>query len=88
MTEEYASLMAGWVADDTARRKMLTDANHFGLYSEEVGSTRQQFGNFFQAFTRISRSAPRATSTVNSAGTVIGESSDTLAKTKMRRSRT
>ena len=85
VTEEYASLMAGWVADGYGGAE---DANHLGLYAEEIGLTGEQLGNLSQAFTRVSRSGPRSTSTVNSAGTVTGESSDTLAKTNMRRSRT
>jgi GH15 family glucan-1,4-alpha-glucosidase len=31
--------------------KMLTYANHLGLFSEEIGSTGEQLGNFPQAFT-------------------------------------
>lgn len=38
--------MAGWVGDATARRKMLTYANHLGLYAEEIGPTGEQLGNF------------------------------------------
>ena len=34
--------------------KMLTYANHLGLFSEEIGGTGEQLGNFPQAFTHLS----------------------------------
>jgi pentatricopeptide repeat protein len=34
--------------------KMITYGNHLGLYSEEIGSTGEQLGNFPQAFTHLS----------------------------------
>jgi GH15 family glucan-1,4-alpha-glucosidase len=34
--------------------KMLTYANHLGLYAEEIGLTGEQLGNFPQAFTHLS----------------------------------
>jgi GH15 family glucan-1,4-alpha-glucosidase len=33
--------------------KMLTYANHLGLYAEEIGATGEQLGNFPQAFTHL-----------------------------------
>jgi GH15 family glucan-1,4-alpha-glucosidase len=37
-----------------AFEKMLTYANHLGLYAEEIGQTGEQLGNFPQAFTHLS----------------------------------
>jgi len=37
-----------------AFEKMLTYANHLGLYAEEIGPTGEQLGNFPQAFTHLS----------------------------------
>jgi pentatricopeptide repeat protein len=34
--------------------KMLTYGNHLGLFSEEIGVTGEQLGNFPQAFTHLS----------------------------------
>jgi pentatricopeptide repeat protein len=33
--------------------KMLTYANHVGLFSEEIGLSGEQLGNFPQAFTHL-----------------------------------
>jgi len=37
-----------------AFEKMLTYANHVGLFGEEIGQTGEQLGNFPQAFTHLS----------------------------------
>ena len=45
---------AGRVDDaELAFEKMLTYANHLGLYSEEIALTGEQIGNFPQAFTHL-----------------------------------
>ena len=36
-----------------ALEKMFTYANHLGLYSEEIGPSGEQLGNFPQAFTHL-----------------------------------
>ena len=36
-----------------AFEKMLTYANHLGLYAEEIGSSGEALGNFPQAFTHL-----------------------------------
>jgi GH15 family glucan-1,4-alpha-glucosidase len=36
-----------------ALEKMLTDANHLGLYAEQINRTGQQQGNFPQALTHL-----------------------------------
>jgi GH15 family glucan-1,4-alpha-glucosidase len=59
------SLCTYWYVDALARagrlkeaevifEKMHTYANHLGLYSEEIGKTGEQLGNFPQAFTHLS----------------------------------
>ena len=64
-SEGTFSLCTFWYVDALARsgrlddarlvfEKMLTYANHLGLYSEEIGATGEQLGNFPQAFTHLS----------------------------------
>ncbi|MBX5445979.1 glycoside hydrolase family 15 protein [Sphaerobacter sp.] len=56
-TFAYVDALAQAGQVDQARvtfEKMLTYANHLGLYSEEIGLTGEQIGNFPQAFTHLS----------------------------------
>jgi len=53
----YVSALArtGRLADARLTfEKMLTYSNHLGLFSEEIGATGEQLGNFPQAFTHLS----------------------------------
>jgi GH15 family glucan-1,4-alpha-glucosidase len=63
-SEGTFSLCTFWYVDALARAdrldqavlifgKMLSYANHLGLYSEEIGLTGEQPGNFPQAFTHL-----------------------------------
>src|SRR4051812_29599695 len=63
-SEGTFSICTFWYVDALARagrlddarltfEKMLTYANHLGLYSEEIGPTGEQLGNFPQAFTHL-----------------------------------
>ena len=63
-TEATFSLCSFWWVEALARagrldeaqlafEKMLTYANHLGLYSEQIGPTGEQLGNFPQAFTHL-----------------------------------
>jgi GH15 family glucan-1,4-alpha-glucosidase len=63
-TEATFSLCSFWWVEALARagrlddarlafEKMLSYANHLGLYSEEIGPTGEQLGNFPQAFTHL-----------------------------------
>jgi GH15 family glucan-1,4-alpha-glucosidase len=55
-TFAYVHSLASAGQLDKARvtfEKMLTYANHLGLYSEEIGLTGEQLGNFPQAFTHL-----------------------------------
>ena len=52
----YVDALAGAGRLEDARltfEKMLTYANHLGLFSEEIGDTGEQLGNFPQAFTHL-----------------------------------
>ena len=44
---------AGSIEARLAFEKMLTYANHLGLFSEEIGPHGEQLGNFPQAFTHL-----------------------------------
>jgi GH15 family glucan-1,4-alpha-glucosidase len=55
-TFSYVTALAQAGRVDQARmtfEKMLTYANHLGLYSEEIGLTGEHLGNFPQAFTHL-----------------------------------
>src|SRR4029077_1549527 len=63
-TEGTFSICTFWYVDALARsgrleqaryvfEKMLTYANHLGLYAEEIDSTGEQLGNFPQAFSHL-----------------------------------
>ena len=52
----YVEALARAGRVDEARvvfEKMLTYANHLGLYAEQIGRTGEQLGNFPQAFTHL-----------------------------------
>jgi GH15 family glucan-1,4-alpha-glucosidase len=64
-SEGTFSMCTFWYVDALARsgrleqarlafEKMLTYANHVGLFAEEIGLTGEQLGNFPQAFTHLS----------------------------------
>jgi GH15 family glucan-1,4-alpha-glucosidase len=60
----------------TAFEKMLTYANHVGLYSEEIALTGEQIGNFPQAFTHLA---------LIDAAITLDDALDAQAKTAIRR---
>ena len=69
-TFRYVDALARAGRLDDARlafEKMLTYANHLGLYSEEIALTGEQIGNFPQAFTHLASSTPRSPWTAHSA---------------------
>ena len=50
----YALARAGRLTEaELTFQKMFTYANHLGLYSEEIGLTGEQLGNFPQAFSHL-----------------------------------
>jgi hypothetical protein len=53
--QELAALARAGRLDEAqfAFEKMLTHANHVGLYVEEIGPTGEQLGNFPQAFKQL-----------------------------------
>ena len=64
-SEGTFSMCSYWYVDALARsgrlddarlafEKMLTYANHVGLFAEQIGHTGEQLGNFPQAFTHLS----------------------------------
>jgi GH15 family glucan-1,4-alpha-glucosidase len=63
-TEGTFSVCSFWLVEAMARagrleeaqllfEKMLTYANHLGLFAEEIGSSGEALGNFPQAFTHL-----------------------------------
>jgi GH15 family glucan-1,4-alpha-glucosidase len=79
------SICSFWYVDALARsgrldksrycfEKMLTYANHLGLYSEEIGPTGEQLGNFPQAFSHLSLigAAVQLDSALNQASSPVG----------------
>jgi predicted ArsR family transcriptional regulator len=59
----YVEALARAGSLDQARlvfAKMLTYANHLGLYAEEIGPTGEQLGNFPEAFTHLALGVERA----------------------------
>ena len=70
--------------------KMLTYANHVGLFSEEIGLTGEQIGNFPQAFTHLSLINAALTldaqlDRVPPPSRPAGRSAASLARTELRR---
>ncbi|HSJ22438.1 MAG TPA: glycoside hydrolase family 15 protein [Nocardioidaceae bacterium] len=79
-TFAYVEALANAFEIEKARlifEKMLTYANHVGLYSEEIGLTGEQLGNFPQAFTHLAL--------VDAAITLESRLDEALPKARLRR---
>jgi len=78
-TVNYVDALAGAGRVERARmvfEKMLTYANHVGLYAEEIGPSGEHLGNFPRAFTHLAliNSAlrlDRALDTPDAAGSTV-----------------
>src|SRR3712207_8210791 len=76
-TTLFRSICSFWYVEALARaerldearlafEKMLTYANHLGLYAEEIGPSGELLGNFPQAFTHLSLRSEEHTSELQS----------------------
>src|SRR5258708_16454431 len=86
-SEGTFSICTFWFVDALARsgrleqaryvfEKMLTYANHLGLYAEEIGLTGEQLGNFPQAFSHLAL--------ISAAVTLDRELNERSASTKLQ----